>query len=300
MRSRYNPKNLRGEKNVIKRQYDSFMACDAEYGEARLVLFGAPFDSTTSNRPGARFGPGAMRRESFGLETFSPYQGKDMAGLKLFDCGDLELPYGDAATAVDIIEQTASRIISDKKIPVMLGGEHLVTLGAVRAAAKAYPDLRLIHFDAHADLRDDYMGVKYSHACVIRRCHEELLDGRIFQFGIRSGDKEEICWGNSHVKTRFFDFEGLGDVVEEIIRDDCHVYITIDLDILDPGVFPGTGTPEAGGVSFKELLGAMLNVCRAKVVGCDLTELAPGIDTTGVSTATACKVLRELFLALRV
>jgi agmatinase len=183
-------------------------------------------------------------------------------------------------------------------MPLLLGGEHLVTLGAVRAALKKYPDLHIIHFDAHADLRDDYLGAQLSHACVLRRCHDLIGDGRIHQFCIRSGDREEFRFAANHTDLHPFTFDGLEETVEELVRQNVPVYFTIDLDCLDPSAFPGTGTPEAGGISFLQLLRAIRIVSTANVIAADVNELAPMLDTTGVSTATACKVLRELLLAL--
>ncbi len=283
---------------MLHRQYDSFIGCDAPYNEAAVVLFGAPFDSTTSNRPGARFGPRAMRQESYGLETYSPWLNEDLADRKLFDAGDLELPFGDSAAMISAVRDAAAGILADGKLPFLLGGEHLVTLGAVQAAAQAYPDLHLIHFDAHADLRDDYLGVRYSHACVIRRCWELLGDGRIAQFGIRSGERTEFDWAKGHTRLARFGFEGLEQAVLALKNAGKPVYFTLDLDVLDPAVFPGTGTPEAGGVSFAQLMEAVRLVLSANIVGCDAAELSPPLDASGVSTATACKAVREMLLLL--
>ena len=283
---------------MLDRNIETFIGCDSEYEEANIVLFGAPFDSTTSFRPGARFGSAAMRHESFGIETYSPYQDEDLTDYKVFDSGDMELCFGSAAEALDDIEERAEIILNDGKLPLLIGGEHLVTLGSVRAVAKNYENLLIIHFDAHADLRDDYLGVKLSHACVIRRCHELVGDGHIHQFCIRSGEREEFKFADAHTDMHRFDFDGLAEVVEKLKKEQAPVYFTIDLDCLDPSVFPGTGTPEAGGVSFKELLGAIEKVCEANVVAADVNELAPMLDASGASTAVACKVLRELLLAL--
>ncbi len=277
---------------------ETFIGCDAAFADARLVLFGAPFDSTTSFRPGARFGSSAMRHESFGIETYSPYQDRDLTDCAIFDSGDLELCFGSAEAALADVEARAAEILKADKMPILLGGEHLVTLGAVRAAAQKYPDLHIIHFDAHADLRDDYLGAKLSHACVIRRCHDILGDGRIHQFCIRSGDREEFRFARQHTELHPFSFEGLDTVCARLIAENAPVYLTIDLDCLDPGVFPGTGTPEAGGVTFPQLLTAILQVAQLNVVAADLNELAPMLDPSGASTAMACKVLRELLLAL--
>lgn len=278
---------------------ETFIGCDSAYNEAEIVLYGAPFDSTTSYRPGARFGPAAIRHESYGLETYSPYQGRDLEDSKVFDSGDLELCFGDSERVLQTIAERAKTILEDGKLPFLIGGEHLVTLGALREVAKQYPDLHMIHFDAHADLRQEYLGNTLSHACVMRRCHDILGDGRIYQFGIRSGDREEFLWaGQGHTVLRLFDFKGLEQCLETLKGKP--VYCTLDLDVLDPSVFPGTGTPEAGGVSFMQLLEALIKVCgMANVVACDVNELAPGLDGSGASTALACKVVREFLLALR-
>lgn len=286
------------KEEILLQNVETFIGCDASFEEAAIVLFGAPFDSTTSFRPGARFGSAAMRHESFGLETYSPYQDKDLTDYKIFDSGDLELCFGSSEYALKEIEERASLIINHGKLPVLIGGEHLVTLGVVRAAVKEWKDLHIIHFDAHADLREDYLGASLSHACVMRRCHELLGDGRIHQFCIRSGDREEFRFAGQHTDMHKFDFSGLSELVTELKEKKVPVYFTIDLDCLDPSIFPGTGTPEAGGVSFMELLNAMLLVSQTNVVAADVNELAPMLDTTGVSTATAGKVLRELLLSL--
>lgn len=277
---------------------ETFIGCESSFEEASIVLYGAPFDSTTSFRPGARFGPSAMRHESFGLETYSPYQDKDLIDISVFDSGDLELCFGSSEIALSDIQKRAEEILKAGKFPLLLGGEHLVTLGAVRVAAAKYPDLHIIHFDAHADLRDDYLGAKLSHACVLRRCHEIVGDGHIHQFCIRSGEREEFQFASRHTDFHPFTFEGLGETVRELKEKQVPVYFTIDLDCMDPSVFPGTGTPEAGGVSFLELLKAIRIVSQTNVVGADVNELAPMLDVSGVSTATACKVLRELLLAI--
>lgn len=282
---------------MLEKNYQTFIGCDADFAEAKMVLFGAPFDSTTSNRPGTRFGPRQMRLESDGLETYSPYQDRDLTDIAVCDSGDIELPFGDSEAALALIEERAAEILEQDKFPLMIGGEHLVTLGAFRATLKKYPDLHIVHFDAHTDLRDDYLGVKLSHACVIRRCWDLIGDGRIWQFGIRSGDRPEFYWAaDGHTHLNKFNFDGLAEAIAAI--GDKPIYFTIDLDVLDPAYFPGTGTPEAGGVDFVALLNAIKTVCRGNVVAADINELAPMLDTTGISTALAGKTLRELMLAI--
>lgn len=275
----------------------NFIGCDSGFDAARSVLFGAPFDSTTSYRPGARFGSAAIRHESFGIETYSPYLDRDLGDCAIHDAGDLELPFGAPDPALKMIETEAARILAAGKVPVLLGGEHLVTLGAVRAACARHPDLHVLHFDAHADLRADYLGNPLSHACVMRRCHDLLGDGRIFQFGIRSGTKEEFAFqGAGRVKAERFAAKTLPSIV---LPPQTPVYLTVDLDVLDPAEFPGTGTPEAGGLAFETLRGVLMDVfARFNVVAFDLVELAPALDASGRSTALACKLLRECLLAL--
>ena len=274
---------------------ENFIGCDAGYEEADIVLYGAPFDSTTSFRPGARFGPAAMRHESFGLETYSPYQDRDLMDAKVFDSGDLELCFGSSEMALQDIEARAAEILQDGKLPLLLGGEHLVTLGAVRAVAAKYPELEIIHFDAHADLRDDYLGAHLSHACVLRRCHDLLGDGRIHQFCIRSGEREEFRFAAEHTDMHRFDFTGLSELVEKLQERETPVYLTIDLDCLDPSAFPGTGTPEAGGVSFLQLLEAIRTATKANIVAADVNELAPMLDVSGRFEVPKLKALLEQF-----
>ena len=280
----------------MKPNIETFIGCDNSYEESKIVLFGAPFDSTTSFRPGTRFASKAMRSESFGIETYSPYQDGDLEDFAVFDSGDLELPFGNTQRVLDQIEEHTAEILKDGKIPCMIGGEHLVTLGAMRAVVKQYPDVHIIHFDAHADLREDYLEERFSHATVLHRVWDLVGDGKIFQFGIRSGDRSEFVWAKDHVFTNKFNFYGLKEIVNQL--QGKPVYFTLDLDVLDPSVFPGTGTPEAGGVSFQELLEAMIQVSHLNIVGFDVNELSPVYDQSGSSTAMACKVLRDLLIAV--
>lgn len=284
----------------MKALTNQFIGCDKPFASSRVVLFGAPYDSTTSFRPGTRFGPSAMRAESFGIETYSMLADRDLdEDADVFDSGDIELPFGAPDRPLEMIEERAAEIFEAGKIPFLLGGEHLVTLGAVRAAAKRHPDLVVIHFDAHADLREDYLGVKLSHACVIRRCHDILGDGRIFQFGIRSGTRDERQFmRDGHVTTELFSDSTLADVIEKI-GSEVPVYLTVDMDVLDPSEFPGTGTQEAGGLTYTQLVSDVRFVCsKLNVVALDNVELSPSLDPSGRSTALACKFLREELLCL--
>lgn len=282
---------------MLNKARQDFISCDSDLQSAQIVLFGAPFDGTVSYRPGTRFAPKAIRGESFGIETYSPYQDKDLSDIKVCDLGDLEFPFGNPEAVLKIIEDTSAEILGLNKKPFMVGGEHLVSLGAVRAAAKKFPELNIIHFDAHTDLRDEYLGQKLSHATVMRRCHDILGDARIFQFGIRSGDRPEFKWAKSHVFMNKFNLNNIEHALDKIAG--APIYMTVDLDVLDPSEFPGTGTPEAGGVSFEELRRALLKVAETgNVVACDVNELSPTYDQSGASTALACKIIREILLSL--
>jgi agmatinase len=276
----------------------SFQSCKAEYDESSVVLFSVPLDNTTSYRPGTRFAGNAVRVESIGIEWYSPYKEMDLKDYNTVDIGDLELPMGLVEESLDIVYDTVSQIVKDDKKPMMVGGEHLVTFPVVKALMEKYEDLHIIHLDAHTDLRDEFLGRKLSHATVIRRCYDILGDDRIFQFGIRSGDRHEFDFAkNGHTYMQKFNFNGMDEIIDKL--KDKPVYITIDLDVLDPSVFPGTGTPEPGGVTFNDLLDAMKKFEKLNnVVGADIVELAPMLDSSNVSTVVAAKALREMILLL--
>ena len=275
---------------------ETFIACESSYEEAQTVLFGAPYDSTTSYRPGTRFASRAIRSESFGLETYSPYQDKDLEEIQVFDSGDLELSFGRVDLALADIKARTQTILADNKRPFMIGGEHLVTLPAVEATFEKYPDLQVIQFDAHTDLREAYLDAKLSHATVIRRIHDFVGDGKIHQFGIRSGERAEFQFAKEHTNLHKYNLDGLKETVAAL--KDTPVYLTIDLDVFDPGVFPGTGTPEAGGIFFMEFVESLKLISQLNIVALDVNELSPALDQSGASTALACKVVRELLLAI--
>ena len=275
----------------------TFIGCDKEYNESDIVLFGIPFDGTTSFRPGTRFAMQAIRPDSYGLETYSPYLKRDLEKTNIFDGGDLELPLGNTEQVMETILEYSRNVVADGKKFMMVGGEHLVSYPTIQAMHEKYPDLHVIHLDAHTDLRDTFSGQKLSHATVIRRCHDFLGDGRIFQFGIRSGTEEEFDWASEHTHLEQFALDTLQEVIEKL--KDVPVYITIDLDVLDPSVFPGTGTPEPGGITYRELLQAIAQFQQLnQIVAADVVELSPQYDPSGASTAVACKTIREMLLTL--
>ncbi len=269
-----------------------FMGCDTPYSDSKIVMFGVPYDGTTSFRPGTRFGPEYVRKESYGLEEYSPYFEIEYPNKKIIDIGDLDLDISDKMRVLDQIENQTKAIIADEKTPFMIGGEHLVSYPQVKALSEKFDDIHIIHLDAHADLREEYGGSKFSHATVMKRCLDIVGPSRIFQFGIRSGTKEEFTSYSESVYTEKFDLNSIDNILPNLKGK--NIYLTIDLDVLDPSVFPGTGTPEPGGVTFKELINFIQKISSLNFIGMDVVELSPHYDQSGTSTAAACKVVREL------
>lgn len=285
-------------KNNRFSQYTTFMCMDNTFEESNIVVFGAGFDGTTSNRPGTRFASSAMRGEFYGLESYSPYLDLDLDDINVCDIGDLELSIGDTKKVLDEIYEGSKFIVENNKIPFMIGGEHLVTLPAFKAVYEKYEDIYVLHFDAHTDLREEYNNSKNSHATVIKRIWDIIGDERIFQFGIRSGTKEEFDFAlkDNHTYMEVSTINTFEKIADKL--NGKNVYLTIDLDVLDPSIFPGTGTPEPGGLTYKEFetIFKVIKNSNIKLVGCDIVELSPDYDNTNVSTITACKILRELIL----
>lgn len=273
---------------------------ESSYEESDIVVFGVGFDGTTSNRPGTRFASSAMRLEFYGLETYSPKLDLDLENKKICDIGDLDLSRGNTEAVLDEIYRETKSIVNDNKIPFMIGGEHLVTLPAFKAVYEKHNDVCVLHFDAHTDLREEYNNNKNSHATVIKRVWDIVGDNRIYQFGIRSGTKEEFDFALKEKHT-YMEVSTI-NTFEQIVKslDNKKVYLTIDLDVLDPSIFPGTGTPEPGGLTYGqfESVFKILKDSNINLVGCDIVELSPDYDNTKVSTITACKILRELSLVI--
>jgi agmatinase len=258
---------------------------------ARWAIFGAPLDATVSFRPGSRFGPAAIRAASPVLEEWSPARGEPLADHPFCDVGDLEFTPGDVDGALDAIAETVRSLGPAR--PLMLGGEHLVSWPAVRAVAERHPDLCVLQFDAHADLRTHYMGRSASHATVMRRIAEVVGPERCYQVGIRSGTAEEWAFGRS---TRFAPHVA---AFPEAWRGELAgrpLYVTVDIDFVDPAFAPGTGTPEPGGPTSSELLAAIDRLAGLQIVGADVVEVAPAYDPGGITAVLAAKVVRQLLL----
>lgn len=274
----------------------AFFCATPDFEASRVVLVGIPFDATSSFRPGSRFAPDHIRLYSDGIESYSPYQQADLEDLAFYDAGNIEVTISNFSILRNTVRSRTEEYLRQQKKIIALGGEHLVTLPIIEAYANAYPNLHVIHFDAHADLRDEYLGERYSHATVMRRVCDLIGGQRLYQFGIRSGAKTEFAFGQAN--THFYPFLPEFSQFEEAIEQlrDVPVYLSLDLDVLDPACFPGTGTPEAGGVSFEQLLRLLLALKRVRIVGGDLVELCPHHDQSDISTLCAIKLLREILL----
>lgn len=268
-----------------------------DYASSKAVIYGMPMDFTVSYRPGSRFGPARIRQASVGLEEYSPYLDKSILDLSYFDAGDLLLPFGNAARSLDMIGDYVRGLLAEDKFPFGLGGEHLVSWPVIQAVYEKYPDLVIIHIDAHADLREHYEGEPLSHSTPIRKAAELIGGKNIYQFGIRSGSKEEFLYAREH--THMYPFDVVVPLKSALPKMGHRpVYVTIDIDVLDPSCAPGTGTAEAGGITSRELLEAIHLIAGSdvNVVGCDLVEVAPIYDPTEQTQIVAAKLIREMLL----
>ncbi|MBF8376580.1 agmatinase [Alicyclobacillus mali] len=273
-----------------------FIGATEDFAAAQAAIYGMPMDWTVSFRAGARLGPARIREVSLGLEEYSPYLDRDLSEIAYFDAGDIPLPFGNPEESLERIYQYVSALYDADKLPIGLGGEHLVSWGSIRAAAERYPDLRVIHIDAHTDLREHYEGEPLSHATVIKKVCDLIGPNRVYQFGIRSGTREEFRWAREH--THFAPFE-LAEPLRAVLPE-LHgkpVYITWDIDVFDPATAPGTGTAEHGGIFAPEAFRAITYMKALRVVGFDLVEVAPQIDPTEQTQILAAKIVREALLA---
>lgn len=268
-----------------------FIGATNDFNSSKIVMLGMPYDCTCSNRAGTRFGPQAARLESIGIETYSVYFDKDMEETKFFDAGDLEYPFGNAARALEITEKNVDCIYNSNKKLLGIGGEHLITLASVKSVLKKFDDVAVIQFDAHTDLRKQYLGEELTHSGVMYQIAQLTGFENIAQIGLRSGEKEEfeIVKKYSTLKTK----------KEELDKfKNKNIFLTIDLDVLDPSLMSGVGTPEAGGLTYLELMDWLLYLKNFNIIGADIMELSPDIDPTKTSSATCCKLIREVLMLL--
>ncbi|TWX53441.1 agmatinase [Colwellia hornerae] len=274
-------------------------------------IIGFEFDGTACFRKGTKAGPNALRDVSDGIESYSPYLDADLEDISFVDLGnlpfdlsideessqtDIENAYHNANSDFNTLFENVALKDNNVRI-VSLGGEHSISYAPIKKYLSEFPDLVILHLDAHADLRDGYLGYHYSHAAIIRRITDHFgKDHQLIQYGIRSGTREEYQWMKAHQTLKKSRAEFLASV--DAIAKDIPIYLTLDLDYFDPSFFPGTGTPEPGGEDFHSLI-SLCKILRSKYfVGCDVVELSPKIDSTGNSDVFAAKVVRELLLCL--
>lgn len=273
----------------------TYLSAKASFKEAEIIILGCPYDGSATFRPGARFGPSAIRKASWGIETYSPYFHEDLESLSIHDMGDLELPLGEKELSFNLIRRAIQQILSFKKFPVLLGGDHLITLPAVEELIKVYPDLHLLQLDAHADLRDEYLGERLSHSTVMRRVLDHLKKGKLFQVGIRSGTREELKLAKKMGSMALLEKGSLQSLIKKLKGKP--IYLSLDLDLFDPGVLPGVGTPEPGGITFQQFISMIKEISKLQIIGFDVVELTPDYDPTQVSSITASVMVREMILA---
>ena len=269
----------------------NWMAQNPDYDSCAIVMLGLPFDGTVSYKSGSRFAPEQIRLASWGLEEYSPNFDKDLNDVNFHDAGDLEFPLGNTIKSLELIRENVEDIYKDGKKVFGIGGEHLVTLPEIQAVSKYVDNLAIVHFDAHTDLREEYLGEEMSHSAVIRHCSKIVGPENIKQIGIRSGMKEEWDFMKKH-NTLCHKYSDLDSLKGK------NIFVTVDLDCLDTSIMPGTGTPEAGGLQFNELIEWFKYLRDFNIVGADVVELAPDYDASGVSTAVATKVIRELLMIM--
>ena len=271
-----------------------FMGARRNPSGCRVALFGVPYDGTTSFRPGTRFGPAAIREVSTGLETYCPQLDRDLEDIAYADIGAVEIPYGDPEPVVDAVCHATSTVLAAGMKPLMLGGEHSISSGAVAAVAKQHPDLVLVQLDAHADLRHEWLGARHSHACAMRRCLEVLPSQQLMQIAIRSGTRDEFKELQS--SGRLISVQDIPNRMSELRGRP--IYLTVDLDWFDPAVMPGTGTPEPGGFVWSDFAAVINELRHHRLMGADVVELAPQLDPSGISSVLAAKVTRSLLLLM--
>jgi len=289
---------------LFDREGAIYMGARRDPSGCQVGLFGVPYDGTTSFRPGTRFGPAAVRDVSNGLESYCPQLQMDLEDLAYADLGAVDIPFGAPEPVVAAVHRATRQVLDLGLRPLMLGGEHSISSGAVGAVAEQHPDLVLLQLDAHADLRDSWLGARHSHACAMRRCLEVLPSGQLLQLAIRSGTREEF---QELAQTQRLihhrpdqDSTTLAASLRQALapHQGKPLYLTVDLDWFDPAVMPGTGTPEPGGFLWPHFAALIEVLQEHQLVAADVVELAPQLDPTGISSVLASKVTRSLLMLL--
>jgi agmatinase len=280
----------------VKPAAPRFIACRAPYPDARIVLFGIPFEGSVNLRTGADHGPRDLRIASDSIETYSPALERDLEDLAIADLGDCELGSGTPREQLTRAREEIRAFWRPGVLPVMLGGDHTATLSVVEVLAPAIPDLRILQLDAHPDLREEFLGERYNYASAMARVMDVVAPERVYQVGMRSGAREEYRRKAPHVFPAHAvrPVEAVRGLVPELARHP--LYVTIDVDVLDPSEAPGTGAPEPCGITASELVEIVRLLEPCRIVGTDLMEVAQAFDPSGRTGITASWILREAIL----
>ena len=277
-----------------------FMGAQRNIDQCKVSLLGVPYDGTCCFRPGARFGPATLREDSYGIETYCPQLNSDLEDINFADVGSLDIPLGDAKLTIDYVKNATDILLKNNLKPLIIGGEHSITSGVIKSIITNYPELIMIQLDAHADLRDEWLGSKFSHACTMKRCLEILPSKKIFQIGIRSGTKSEFLEMNNTKRLIQHTLGESAKYLEEALKSfrGTPIYLTFDLDWFDPSIMPGTGTPEPGGYFWRDFAAIIEVLQFHNLIGADVVELSPKLDNSGISSILAAKVIRSLIMLL--
>ena len=286
--------------NLFNAEGAVFMGAKKTLKNCSIGIFGVNYDGTTSFKPGTRFGPNAIRNVSESLETYCPFFNKDLNLINYFDAGSLKIDLSNTYSIIKKVKSGTEFLIKKNLKPLILGGEHSISIGVIEALVEKYPNLLMIQLDAHADLRDSYQNNKYSHACTIRRCLELLPNKKVIQIGIRSGTQEEFTIMNKNHQLINFRTGDSNIKIKKFLEPfrSQPIYLTVDLDWFDPSLLSGTGTPEPGGLFWHDFETIIQLLSTFKIIGCDIVELSPNIDLSGISSVVAAKTTRSLIMTL--
>lgn len=276
-----------------------FSGFQKPYEKAEYIIFGVPFDATSTYRAGARFGPASIRQASLNIETYSVRTGIDVEDLSLHDLGDIHVS-ADTDKTLKTLELVTKDILKAEKTPVAIGGEHTITFGLTRGLAKNASTTAIISFDAHLDLRNEFQGLKMSHTTFMRRINEKVRPAKIIEIGTRAVCKEELTYAKK-AGIEFYTTQNVRKVgtkrishqLEEKLAKYKNIYVSVDMDILDPAFVPAVQNPEADGLEMHHLLDILETVCDKRVVGFDVLEIAPDYDQ-GISAIQTAKVIFEM------
>ncbi|MGB9713636.1 MAG: agmatinase [Candidatus Bathyarchaeales archaeon] len=293
-----------GYREIFVSQSNVFSGFQKPFEKADYIVLGVPFDATSTYRTGARFGPNAIREASLNIETYSFRAGFDVEDLQLHDLGDLHVS-ADAAETVKRLGLVVKEILEAGKTPIVIGGEHTITFGAIKGLGNKAKKTAVVSFDAHLDLRDEFMGLKLSHTTFMRRINEEAKPAKIMQVGTRAVCKEELRYaektGIKFFTTQQIKKEGNEQIVKLLKKELAgieSIYLSIDMDVLDPAYAPAAQNPEPDGLDNHTLLDILCALCDNRVVGFDVVEVAPNYDQ-GVSAIQAAKIIFELLCKLK-